>query len=407
MDILSRIKPSKKEEKETSEKIKKIIDKIKIKDTKIMLGGSGAKGTFLKDTHDADIFVKFNYKKYKDKSDQLSSILEKRLKKAFPRVIKLHGSRDYFQIKKSNFTFEIIPILDISKAEQAKNITDISPLHVKWVNKNTNQKLKDEIRIAKAFCKAQNVYGAESHIRGFSGYSLEILTIYYKSFNNLIKNASKWKPKQVIDPKHYHKNALNELNQAKIEAPLVLVDPVQPDRNATAALSEEKYKNFISASKAYLKNKSQNFFIKKEIDINKLKKRKGYLLLLEVTPLAGKEDVVGCKLVKALNYLKKHLTLEGYNVLDCNWEWNKKVLFWFLVENNKLPKYKIHYGPPIYAKENLKKFKAKHKKIYINKTKSYTKIQRKYTEMEDFIKNFIRKDNNIKNKAKKIEVIKC
>lgn len=407
MDVLSKIKPSKKEEKETSERIKKIIDKIKIKDAKVMLGGSGAKGTFLEGTHDADIFVKFNYKKYKDKSDQISNILEKKLKKAFLRVTKLHGSRDYFQIKKGGFTFEIIPILDISKAEQAKNITDISPLHVKWVNNNTTQKLKDEIRLAKAFCKAQNIYGAESYIRGFSGYSLEVLTIYYKSFSNLIKNAAKWKAKQIIDPEHYHKNALTELNEAKIESPLILVDPVQPDRNVTAALSEEKYRKFISASKAYLKKESENFFIKKEIDINQLKKRKGNLLLLKVTPLGGKEDIVGCKLVKALNYLKKHLTIEGYSILDYNWEWNKKVLFWFLTENNKLPKYKIHYGPPIEAKKNLEKFKAKHKKIYIDGKMSYTKIPRKYTEIGGFTKNLVSKDNNIKNKARKIEVMEC
>jgi len=48
MDILEKIKPTKQEEQKTLEKINKVLKKIKIKDTKVILGGSGAKGTWLK-----------------------------------------------------------------------------------------------------------------------------------------------------------------------------------------------------------------------------------------------------------------------------------------------------------------------------------------------------------------------
>jgi len=68
---------------------------------------------------------------------ELSDLLEKKLKSAFKskKISRLHGSRDYFQIKENDFTTEIIPILDIKKAEQAEKITDVSPLHAEWVNK--------------------------------------------------------------------------------------------------------------------------------------------------------------------------------------------------------------------------------------------------------------------------------
>src|SRR3989338_1308861 len=138
-EVLEEIKPAKEYEKEILNKASTIIKGIK--DAKAVLGGSGAKGTWLK-TFDADIFVKFKYSKYKDNDSQLSEILEKFLKKHF-KIIRLHGSRDYFQIKQGNFTFEIVPILEIKKAEEAKNITDVSPLHANFVLKH--KKLIDEI----------------------------------------------------------------------------------------------------------------------------------------------------------------------------------------------------------------------------------------------------------------------
>src|SRR3989344_4081068 len=125
-EVLESIQPDKDYEKDIFEKLSVIIKKVNKgqKHIKAILGGSGAKGTWLR-TFDADIFVLFDYKKYKDKSDKLSDILEK--------ILRQHGSRDYFQIKQGDFTFEIVPIHKIRKAEQAKNITDESPLHSKWV----------------------------------------------------------------------------------------------------------------------------------------------------------------------------------------------------------------------------------------------------------------------------------
>ena len=76
-------------------------------------------------TFDADIFVKFNYRKYNERSGELSDILEKNLKRIFKKVARLHGSRDYFQLKIKGFNFEIVPILDIKKAEAWFRLLDI------------------------------------------------------------------------------------------------------------------------------------------------------------------------------------------------------------------------------------------------------------------------------------------
>ena len=96
----------------------------------------------------------------------------------------IHGSRDYFQINESkDFVIELIPVIKATDPKKAENITDLSYSHVKYINKKIkNQKILDEIKIAKAFCYATKTYGAESYINGFSGYSLELLIYHYKSF---------------------------------------------------------------------------------------------------------------------------------------------------------------------------------------------------------------------------------
>jgi tRNA nucleotidyltransferase (CCA-adding enzyme) len=262
-EILKKIKPSKEEISKVDTILNDLINKIKISKAKVELGGSGAKDTWLTNTNDIDLYVKFDFKTYNKKD--ISSILEKSLKKNF-KIVRLHGSRDYFQLKQKGFTIEIIPILNIKKVSESKNITDISPFHVKFVKKN---KKGDQIRLVKSFCKAQDCYGAESYIKGFSGYVSELLTIKYGSFNNFIKNVSKWKDKKSIGDK----NLIKKLNESKKEAPLILIDPVDPNRNAASALNIENYNKLIKTSKAYLKKPSVKHFEKKEFSLDLLKNR--------------------------------------------------------------------------------------------------------------------------------------
>src|SRR5207248_3084550 len=97
--------------------------------------------------------------------------------------------RDYFFLMADErLVFEIVPVKKVKNPKQAENSTDLSYFHVKYINnKLKNRKLVKEILLAKAFLKAQEVYGAESWIHGFSGYSIECLIIYYKSLDKMLK----------------------------------------------------------------------------------------------------------------------------------------------------------------------------------------------------------------------------
>src|SRR3989338_153761 len=199
--VLVKIKPSEQERKRIFETASNVISKLNLKDASAMLGGSIAKGTWLSGNNDIDIYVRFN----KDSAEKdISKLLENALK-SFKGVKKVHGSRDYFQIDNDNLIVELIPILKIGSPGEAKNITDISPLHVEWVTKALFKKpnLADDIRLAKSFLGAAGIYGAESYIHGFSWYSVEILIIHYGGFERFLKAASKWKNKTIIDTANY------------------------------------------------------------------------------------------------------------------------------------------------------------------------------------------------------------
>ncbi len=393
--VLVKIKPNPLEQRHAKEITASFLKSLnsKLKDAQAILGGSGAKDTWLAGNHDVDVFVRFDYQKYADKSLELSKFLQAALQKAFPKIkiSRVHGSRDYFQLCFQSLNLEVIPILKIGKAEQAKNITDVSPLHSLWVNKHT-KKIKDEIRLAKQFLKANNMYGAESHIMGFSGYVVEILLAQYGSFEKLLKAGQSWKIKDVVDAaKHYpKKDALFHLNTSKTQSPLIVIDPVDKRRNAAAALSGDKFQLFQKKAKEYLAHTDISFFEKEVIDFASLQKeaqqKKKNLVFIEITPLSGKEDVVGTKLLKVFEFLKGKLI--PFSLVKSGWEGvkGKDAQFYFLLAKKELPHTEIRSGPPLELKEHVARFRKEHRDTLVKEGKIYAKVKVEFPRVEDLVK---------------------
>jgi tRNA nucleotidyltransferase (CCA-adding enzyme) len=399
---LSELVPSREEERELKKHVGGFLKRLnrRLGDAKAILGGSLAKGTWLSGQYDADIFVQFPLRKYRRKA--LADILQKRIK-FLGKLSRLHGSRDYFQYRENRITYEIVPILKITKADQAENITDISPLHAKWVNKHCKD--KDQVRLAKAFMKAHAVYGAESYIQGFSGYVVEILSVHYGSFRRLVGAAAKWRPKTVIDTERHHRNVMLEVNTSKLVSPLIVIDPVQAGRNAAAGLNMENYLTFVVASQAFLTEPTVEYFRKKKITKEALKPDKGRIVYLSVLSKPGKEDVVGSKLLKAFNFLSLKLTTHGFEMLNRGWEYNKrrKAVFWYVVRQERL-KADMHWmGPPLKSKEHVATFKKKHKRTFTKNKRIWARVKRKYNTPEALIRGEAR-EPYIKDKVSSLEL---
>lgn len=407
-EVLEDISPDDSSARLVDEFLRKLnsgLKKKKLKATAV-LGGSFAKGTRLKGDHDVDIFVRFDLKY---DSEKLSDLLEPCLKQWKPE--RIHGSRDYFQIK-NGMKLEIVPVLAIKKPKEAKNVTDFSPWHVSWTN-NAGKKLKNEIMLAKRFLKAQKAYGAESYIKGFSGHVVDILVIHYGGFLKFLKAASNWKlakksktddEKQVVDHYNTYKGkALLMLNKSKLQSPLVLIDPVQPERNAAAALDAEHYNKLILAAKKFLKKSSKSFFVDKKTNFAKIAK-KGKLVRIFAQSLPGSEDVSGTKLLKAFEFLKQKLAGAGFKLAESGWQWDKKknAVLWFVAKQKQLPEMELRQGPPANREPFASDFKKKYKKsgkVFASKGKLWAKVGRKYRTVEELLAVLLR-DSYLKDKFK-------
>jgi tRNA nucleotidyltransferase (CCA-adding enzyme) len=367
MEVLEKVKSAIRPDSSVLSKIDSFIGILNSKfksaelDAICVPGGSVAKGTFLKDDFDVDLFVKFDYR---FRNEDISSMLEKILKEFKPE--RIHGSRDYFQLKRDGLNFEIVPVLDITDPEKSLNVTDMSPMHVDWVKRRLKKGMEDDIRLAKRFCKSAGVYGAESYINGFSGHVIDILVIHHGSFLKLLEASKKWKPKVVIDAeKHFKSNleVLFALNQSKIQGPMIVIDPLLKTRNAASALSYEKFSVFRKAAADFLKRPSEDFFVDKHVDEAGLFKRYKGCIILDIKAKTGKTDVVGSKLLKAFEFISKGLTKKGFVIKESGWQWNKEftAIFWFALKDNMLPAKRIVNGPPIDMEKASKEFKSIYK----------------------------------------------
>jgi tRNA nucleotidyltransferase (CCA-adding enzyme) len=440
-DALSGIKPASDELEEAERFAAELNERLKAKRIRAvaMVGGSGAKATHLKGDHDIDLFVRFDYKAYKGRNEELSDLLAKALPKGAERI---HGSRDYFQLRRGEYLFEIVPVLNVTRPEQALNVMDVSPLHVSYVAKRirANPLLADEIRLAKQFCKAAKVYGAESYINGFSGHVLDLLVLQYGSFLRLLQAATKWEGVVVLDPAKHHRNPLFTLNASKRLGPLILVDPIQPERNAAAALSRQAFDRFREAARAFLRRPSLQYFtitpltpliIKNKYTVVKdnyktvkdnykkgnYKKnnhkrayeRKGrtVLFVLEGTPLEGKDDVVATKLLKAHERIVEEGARNGFSLLGNGWEWDKRrrvSVGYLIFKDETLSPTLLRQGPPLGMKRDCERFRTEHRNAKPKAGRLVAAVPRKYRTPRQFIERML-KDSYVKERAKRMRLV--
>lgn len=383
------IKELEKRSKDFVNNLEKEIKKARI-EADVFLGGSFAKGTLLKsENYDIDVFVRFD-KKYENISDRLESVLLKMNKGLDTSVERVHGSRDYFIFRVKNMPgyFEVIPVNKIKKPTEEKNVTDLTYFHGPYVKKKIKG-LEDQVRITKKFLKAQEVYGAETYVKGFSGYTVELLIIKYKSLTNMLKELIKVtnEKRLVIDIEKKYKNTNEvfiQLNEAKLHSPIILIDPTYKERNALAALSQETFSRFQERAKAFLKSPSKSFFEKKEVDLawaGKSAKEKGLdfaHIHLQTNKQAG--DIAGTKLRKFFELIARELNKE-FMIKDTYFRYNGgNTLEGYIISKPK--EEIIRIGPPLHLKKAVTNFKNAHAKTFEKNKHIHAKLEVKFNMKE-------------------------
>ena len=411
-EVLERVNPSQKELETIEESLRKFIlnlnkriKKLKI-DAEIFVGGSFSKKTLIKkNLYDIDLFLRYGKKHKEEEFRKLS----KKILRFLRGVSIVHGSRDYFRVKgNSFFFFEVVPVRMIKTPKEAVNITDLSYLHFKYINKKIkSKKILDEIKLAKAFCHATKTYGAESYVKGFSGYSLELLVYYFGGFEKFIKALSKkLNKKMVIDIERDYKNSdvLIDMNGSKLDSPIILVDPTFKARNVLAALSEETFEKFQKSVRLFLKNPSIEFFVPKRIDFQKIEnesiKKEFKFLGLKLKTKKVKGDIAGAKLLKFFNHLSNEFG-KYFEVKSKEFEYieGKAGMGYFVLK----PRGEIKFnGPQIKDEKNALKFRTEHKIIYEDKGRLCAKNKINFSPKE-FLDKWKKKN---KKKIKEMSIIK-
>ena len=418
--------------------LKKIANEFIKKIPNAKIGGSLAKGTLVrKKEQDIDVFVSFDSE---EDTKKLGGILDR---KGFSVKV-LHGSRDYFKIKKgANVFLEVVPVVRVGKMQDVENVTDFSLSHVAYVKKKlrgscsrfgsrsrfsfndnksptydslsglyknlskanrspthpklvkrkspgrfaVSRSLADEIKLAKVFCYAVGCYGAESYISGFSGYALELLVIYFGGFVEFLRGIQR---KNYIDIEKSFKServARSEINGSKLVGPVLLVDPTYKYRNACAGLNEETFSDFVVVANQFLKSPSKEFFVKKEFDIDEfrrvVKRKKSRLVEFSFKTNRQEGDIAGTKMKKFFRFLVSELERKQQKVVESEFVYpgeGQRARGYVGVRGKPVIDVR---GPSVLDKNAIVEFKKVRKKIF--KKGGYT-WARESVDVEDFFK---------------------
>jgi len=309
------------------------------------LGGSYAKGTWLPEKADIDIFVKFNKKTSEGDFRNIGTEIGfHSLKKYKPYT--RHAEHPFVEAIVDGTKVNIVPCYDVNKGEW-QSATDRSIYHTKFMSQRLSDSMKEEVRILKKFFLHIGVYGAEIAKEGFSGYVSEVLISYFGSFEKTIKKISEMKEGQVIGK-----------TMKKFDSPIVLIDPVDYNRNLGTAISMDNLGKFVLASRVFLKNPSKKFF-KKPVSKH-IMKNIDKVVVVQFRFKGRSDDIIWGQIKRASNALKTQLELGGFTVLRNSSVKDEKenAALIFLLHAKKIENSLVRSGPGIFSKEHCKKFIA-------------------------------------------------
>ena len=349
----------------------------------IEFGGSFAKGTWLAKDADIDIFIRFKKNTPEEKFEKISKKIGfDALKKYFPYV--RYSQHPYVEARIKNTKINVVPFYDV-KIGDWKSAADRSPFHTKFMKKSLTSKMRGDVRVLKIFLKSNGIYGAEIAKQGFSGYVSEVLIFEFGSFENLMKSISKIEEKCMIGK-----------TSKKFETPIVIIDPIDSNRNLAAAISDENIGRFILLSRAFKQNPSLGFFKNKKLKISK--KYWNNLLVIKFDYKIRSPDIIWGQIKRATSTLTTQLELAGFTVLrsKSHTDEQREAYLLFFLESTKISQVYQKNGPEFFRDDSSQSFISKNLKntelMWIGKQKKIISLEkRKHTEATSFMAEFLKK----------------
>lgn len=393
--VLRFISPSPEEVKKVNSAASALLRRIERECTTLgikaepVLVGSVSKGTYI--DPDIDIFIAF------DRSYPLREVISTGLKIGH-RILyagkERYAEHPYVSGQFEGFRVDIVPCYRIEQGERIITAVDRSPLHTKFVNEHLSEGKRDEVRLLRAFMKSAGIYGSQVAVKGFSGYVCELLVIRFGSFQGVLEFFSSSKGKISLDIHGYSKRAFKD--------PFVIVDPVDQERNAGAAVSTENLAKMRVLSREYLKNPQESYFVWGLERKQQRMRRDTELTLFKIPKPQIVDDIVFPQAEKFASALWNILDQGGFQPL--NFVISVGEFVEVLVEHrfSKTPRFSVHQGPPADS-ERTCDFIEKYIKVrghvgpYVVGDRIYFDVPEEPKIIEDFVRERIRSYNIGKN----------
>ena len=372
--------------------------------TSIHYGGSYAKGTWTSEKPDIDIFVKFKKSTSEKKFKSISKKIGFNALKKFKPYTR-YSEHPFVEAVIKNIKINIVPCYDV-KAGEWKSAADRSTFHTEFILENLSGPLKDDVRILKYFMSVNGIYGAEIAKQGFSGYVAEVLVYYFGSFTNVLKEIAKLK----------NGNAIGKPRK-KFDSTIIIIDPIDSNRNLGAAISTENVGKFILLSRAFINKPSIQFFRNQRKKLSS-KNILNNMLVLKFQYKKSPDDTIAGQIRRAVNSLSSQMEIAGFKILrnsSLTLEKNQAVLL-FLMDSLTISENQIHDGPNVFEENFSRKFVSINRKksriMWVgNNAKIMALQKRSHTNaklfLNDLIQNHLNKSgipNGIKSDIKNMKI---
>jgi tRNA nucleotidyltransferase (CCA-adding enzyme) len=221
----------------------------------VSIQGSYARDTWLSGEADLDIFASFP--PTMDRREWTEKVLPAIRKGIDAKTIDRYAEHPYLEFHIKGIRVNVVPSYSVEKG-QWKSATDRTPYHTEYMRKHLTPEMRLEARLLKRFMKGIRSYGAEIRVGGFSGMLVETLILQYRSFLETLIQASKWRPIIFLD---LEKPSGSQDSRAQgFGSPLVVIDPVDSNRNLAAAVRDDKLWGFVAAARELQQNPGTWYF---------------------------------------------------------------------------------------------------------------------------------------------------
>jgi tRNA nucleotidyltransferase (CCA-adding enzyme) len=397
-NVLKAITPTEEEEIVVQNLVKEILSiidqtaRIRNIPAQALLVGSVAKGTWLQGKADIDIFISFpleyDEEDLKKNGLNLGKECVKQLKGEYE---KRYASHPYLTGFIDNYEVDFVPCYSISKGQRIKSAVDRSILHMEYIKANLKPEDQKEVLLLKRFMQMVGTYGSEFKVGGFAGYLCELLVLHYGSFLKVLKAAAQsWNPGYSIDLEGFG-------TAQNFKDPLIVIDPVDENRNVASSLTLQKMSEFMIAAGNFLDDHDEAFFYPAPSDLSpySIKKefndRKTRTILINFKAPKIPADALHPQIKKTEHSLARILNKEGFKLIGSDYwtDENEYAVILLELEIWKLPLFKIHRGPLVWNRAHGRRFSDLHPQSWIEDDRWTSLVERDFNKVEPLLQHLL------------------